>query len=82
MTQSAVALNEIEPGIVQLIMQDRVHKNTFSKVLILGLKRSFASIQANSSYKVVILTGYGSYFAPLVVRKRVCWPFRKVRQIF
>jgi len=63
MTQSVVALNEIESGIVQLTMQDRVHKNTFSEELVLGLIRSFTSIQANSNYKVVILTGYDSYFA-------------------
>lgn len=63
MAQSVVALNEIESGIVQLTMQDRAHKNTFSEELVLGLIHSFASIQANSSYKVVILTGYDNYFA-------------------
>lgn len=58
-----VDLHEIEPGIVQLIMQDRVHKNTFSEELTLGLIQAFESIRVNSSYKVVILTGYDSYFA-------------------
>lgn len=63
MKQDAVILREIEPGIVQVTMQDRINKNTFSQALLLGLSRSFASIQANTSYKVVILTGYDSYFA-------------------
>lgn len=63
MTQSVVDLHEVEQGIVQLTMQDRVHKNTFSRELVVGLIGAFESIQANSSYKVVILTGYDSYFA-------------------
>ena len=62
-THGVVGLHEVEPGIVQLTMQDRAHKNTFSAELISGLKRSFGSIQANESYKAVILTGYDSYFA-------------------
>lgn len=61
---SAVAtLSEIEPGIVQVTMEDRVHKNTFSVDLITGLMQVFHTIQHNQSYKVVILTGYESYFA-------------------
>ena len=63
MTQPVVELREVEPGIVQLTMQDRVHKNTFSQELIRDLIQSFATIHANSNYKVVILTGYDTYFA-------------------
>lgn len=62
MTQAVVDLREVEPGIVQIKMQDRVHKNTFSEELTAGLIQSFKSIQANSNYKVVILTGYDNYF--------------------
>ncbi|MGD2088023.1 MAG: beta-ketoacyl synthase N-terminal-like domain-containing protein [Candidatus Aminicenantes bacterium] len=62
-TQPVVDFHEVEPGIVQLTMQDRVHKNTFSQELIHSLSQSFESIRTNSSYKVVILTGYDSYFA-------------------
>lgn len=61
--KQVVDLHEIEPDIVQLTMRDRVHKNTFSEELILGLIQAFESIRINSSYKVVILTGYDSYFA-------------------
>ncbi len=63
MTQSVVNLQEIEPEIVQLTMEDRVHKNTFSSDLIQGILQSFEAIQGNENYKVVILTGYDSYFA-------------------
>jgi polyketide biosynthesis enoyl-CoA hydratase PksI len=48
---------------VLLTMEDRVHKNTFSKELIDGLLEAFAAIEASNVYKVVVLTGYDSYFA-------------------
>ena len=63
MTEPVVHLQEIEPGIAQVTMQDRVHKNTFSEELISGLLQIFQAIEAKSHYKVVILTGYESYFA-------------------
>jgi|SRR5437667_2748067 len=63
MTEPVVHLQEVEAGIVQVTMQDRVHKNTFSEELVFGLAQSFQAIDANSRYKVVILTGYESYFA-------------------
>ncbi|MBY9081325.1 enoyl-CoA hydratase/isomerase family protein [Paenibacillus sp. HN-1] len=59
----AVDLQEIEPGIVLLTMQDRANKNTFSEELVDGLVQAFETISAGSDYKVVILTGYDSYFA-------------------
>jgi polyketide biosynthesis enoyl-CoA hydratase PksI len=63
MTLSVITLNEIESGIVVLTMQDRENKNTFSKQLVLDLLHSFEVIKNNLNYKVVILTGYDSYFA-------------------
>jgi polyketide biosynthesis enoyl-CoA hydratase PksI len=63
MTESVIDLQEIEPGIVQVRMQDRANKNTFSGELIEGLIRSFEAIGHESTYKVVILTGYDNYFA-------------------
>lgn len=63
LSQSVVKLQEVEPGIVQITMQDRVNKNTFSRKLILGLIEAFESVEANPRCKVVILTGYDSYFA-------------------
>lgn len=63
MTQPAVDLHVLEPGIVQMTMQDRLHKNTFSKELIDGLVRSFDAVRDDANIKVVILTGYDTYFA-------------------
>jgi polyketide biosynthesis enoyl-CoA hydratase PksI len=63
MTQPVVDVYEVEPGIVQVTMQDRVHKNTFTEELMLGMIRAFESIRESTKYKVVILTGYDSYFS-------------------
>ena len=63
MTDDVIDLIEVEPGIIQVRMQDRVHKNTFSHELSRELIRAFATIAANDTYKVVILTGYDTYFA-------------------
>jgi polyketide biosynthesis enoyl-CoA hydratase PksI len=62
MMEAAVDLREVEPGIVQVTMQDRVNKNTLSYELTLGLIEAFKSIHDNPNYKVVVLTGYDSYF--------------------
>ncbi len=42
---SVVDCREIEPGIVQVSMQDRKHKNTFSTELISGLMQAFESLK-------------------------------------
>lgn len=57
-----VILTEITPEIVQIKMQDKKNKNTFSYELSVGLLTAFDQIAKNKSYKVVILTGYGPYF--------------------
>lgn len=62
-TDSVVTICEIDSGIVKVTMQDRVHKNAFSVELVDELTKTFQDIAANSNYKVVILTGYDSYFA-------------------
>ncbi|SMO31796.1 Enoyl-CoA hydratase/carnithine racemase [Melghirimyces algeriensis] len=58
-----VELQEVESGIFQVTMQERTHKNTFSTELITGLMQVFESLRANKDCKVVILTGYDTYFA-------------------
>jgi len=63
MVDATLNFQEVEPGIVQLTMQDRVHKNVFSNELIRGLIEAFELIQKNETYKAVILTGYDSYFS-------------------
>lgn len=63
MSEQAIVTNEIEPGIVQITMQDRVNKNTFSRALAEGLIDAFAAVRDDPRYRVVILTGHDSYFA-------------------
>ena len=60
---SVVELLEIESGIFQMKMQDLASKNTFSPALIEGLVTGFGEIKKSDNCKVVILTGYDSYFA-------------------
>lgn len=63
MIEPVVIVEEIRPGIMQITMQDRVYKNTFSEELMRGLVRAFNDISLNTRIKAVILTGYDSYFA-------------------
>lgn len=63
MTEPVIDLREIEPGIVLITMQDKVHKNTFSHDFVVGMVQAFEHIRNNSTYKVAILTGYDTYFA-------------------
>jgi len=62
MSSEVVQLQEIAPGVVQITMEDRVHKNTFSEELISGLLNAFRRVRSNSNYRAVVLTGYDSYF--------------------
>lgn len=59
---SVVHLREIEPSVVQVTLEDRVHKNTFSEAICVGLVKAFQEIRNHPDYKVVILTGYDTYF--------------------
>ncbi|MGA8164065.1 MAG: polyketide synthase [Waddliaceae bacterium] len=62
MSDLVVELKDLGPGVIQIKMQDKVHKNTFSEELTEGLISAFDKIKT-SNYKVVILTGYDNYFA-------------------
>jgi polyketide biosynthesis enoyl-CoA hydratase PksI len=63
MSAPIIEISEVADGVVEVRMQDRVNRNTFTNELIGGLTDAFAGIAANSTYKAVILTGYDSYFA-------------------
>lgn len=58
-----VQLEELENGIVQITMKDEEHRNTFSPELAEGLSKCFDAVAQNITYKAVIVTGYGNYFA-------------------
>jgi polyketide biosynthesis enoyl-CoA hydratase PksI len=57
-----VRSSDLGDGIIQITMEDRSSKNTFSKELLTGIIDAFERIRQNPSYKVVILTGYDNYF--------------------
>jgi 4-carboxy-3-alkylbut-2-enoyl-[acp] decarboxylase len=59
---NVVEISEVEDGILQITMQDRVHKNTFSPELTSGLIAAFDHIRSVARYRAVIVTGYDSYF--------------------
>jgi polyketide biosynthesis enoyl-CoA hydratase PksI len=59
---SVVHRAAIAPSIVQITLEDRQHKNTFSEELCTGLVEAFAAVAADPDCKVVVLTGYDTYF--------------------
>lgn len=63
MSEQVVELRELEEGVVQVTMQDRAGKNTFTPALVQGLAAAFAEISSAAAHRVVILTGYDTYFA-------------------
>ncbi len=63
MSDQVIELKEVGTGIIQIKMQDKASKNTFSPELAGGLLNAFETIKTQAQYKVVILTGYESYFA-------------------
>ncbi len=59
----AVQVTQVSPAIRQITLQDRDSRNTFSEALVEGLINAFDQVNADADCKVVILTGYDSYFA-------------------
>ncbi|MDT0268350.1 polyketide synthase [Streptomyces sp. DSM 44915] len=57
-----VTVTEPLPGVAQIVMADREHKNTFTDALLAGLGEAFTRVAADERYKAVVLTGYGTYF--------------------
>jgi polyketide biosynthesis enoyl-CoA hydratase PksI len=53
---------ERQPGVVQITLQDRQSKNTFSPELIGGLFHAFRRVREEGSARAVVVTGYDSYF--------------------
>lgn len=59
---AVVKLEEITPYVVEITMEDRHNKNTFSYELVEGLIEAFRKIESSDAYRVAILTGYENYF--------------------
>lgn len=62
MSDDLVRLDELTPAIVRITLVDREHRNGFSMGLVTALARAFAAVRAQPAWRVVILTGYDSYF--------------------
>jgi polyketide biosynthesis enoyl-CoA hydratase PksI len=62
MSDSVVQIDDVADGVVQITMCDRLHKNTFSNALIMGLRDAFSVVGARESCRAVVLTGYDNYF--------------------
>jgi acyl transferase domain-containing protein/enoyl-CoA hydratase/carnithine racemase/acyl carrier protein len=62
--QSKVVTATAHPnGVVVVKMEDRAARNMFSDALREGVREAFACIEQTPAYKVVVLTGYDSYFS-------------------
>ncbi len=60
---SSVVSATLHPGgIAEVVMQDRASKNMLSPALVEGLAEVFAQLSASPACKVVVLTGYDTYF--------------------
>ena len=62
MRSKVVTLQELGERVVQLTLHDRDSKNSFSAAMIADLIEAFATIRRHERYRVVLLTGYESYF--------------------
>lgn len=61
--EPAVALTELGGGVVQVTLQDRAGRNAFTHAIIDGLTEAFERVREERTWRVVILTGYDSYFS-------------------
>jgi polyketide biosynthesis enoyl-CoA hydratase PksI len=62
MATQVVLLQQLSPHIAQITMQDRASKNTLSGALFAGLAEAFKQIRDNCEYRVLLITGYDTYF--------------------
>ncbi|MBL8214817.1 MAG: SDR family NAD(P)-dependent oxidoreductase, partial [Bryobacterales bacterium] len=60
---AAVKLEMFPDGVVLLTMRDEAGRNTFTEALSQGLIEAFGHVGRTPSIKVLVLTGYGHYFA-------------------
>ncbi|HYC88473.1 MAG TPA: polyketide synthase, partial [Thermoanaerobaculia bacterium] len=60
---TAVTATAHPEGILVVAMEDREAKNMFSDAFVEGVAEAFAHAARTPAYKVVVLTGFDSYFA-------------------
>jgi acyl transferase domain-containing protein/enoyl-CoA hydratase/carnithine racemase/acyl carrier protein len=59
---AAVTLVEHSDGIVEVTMHDRASKNMLTPALVEGLADAFSRVASSAACKVVVLTGYDTFF--------------------
>jgi len=60
---SVVKATLLKGDILEVRFEDKESKNMFTDAFIAGVTEVFEHIENNTSYKVIVLTGYDNYFA-------------------
>ena len=63
LASSVIHARAYPDGVVLVTMEDRDAKNMFSDDFLAGMYEVFAHIDNHAEYKVIVLTGYESYFS-------------------
>jgi polyketide biosynthesis enoyl-CoA hydratase PksI len=63
MSDDVVLFTEAEPGVAQITLQDRRHRNMFTRELTAGLFAAYRRIAEEACFRAVVLTGYDTYFS-------------------
>lgn len=63
MQEKVIFLSEVRPGVALIKMEDRENKNLFTQQFMNELCAAFEEAQNDEKYKVIIFTGFDSYFA-------------------
>ncbi|MDO9105376.1 MAG: SDR family NAD(P)-dependent oxidoreductase [Methylovulum sp.] len=60
---AVVTVEAYQNGVVLVTLCEKASKNTFTPDFVSGVIEAFEHIRNTAAYKVVVLTGYGHYFA-------------------
>src|SRR5215831_16334225 len=63
MVGTTVTVHSVSPGVVQITLQEKEHKNTFTERLVADLTEAFGEVAKDETCRAVVLTGYDTYFA-------------------
>jgi acyl transferase domain-containing protein/acyl carrier protein/NAD(P)-dependent dehydrogenase (short-subunit alcohol dehydrogenase family)/1,4-dihydroxy-2-naphthoyl-CoA synthase len=58
-----IEMDAFDDGVVLLRLCERTHKNTFTEAFMQGVAEAFEKIGRSPHFRVVVLTGYDTYFA-------------------
>jgi acyl transferase domain-containing protein/enoyl-CoA hydratase/carnithine racemase/aryl carrier-like protein/SAM-dependent methyltransferase len=58
-----IQLHDMGGGVAQITMAEREARNTFTPAFVTGVLEAFDRVEATAEFKVMVLTGYDTYFA-------------------